>query len=94
VFGVATSFAYIVTKRRPDMDHPWAVWVAALTVATPVPILRVNAGSHFWTDTITGTVVGVGTGLIVPFLHEHDAPGGVALRPHAGPGTIGLAGSF
>jgi membrane-associated phospholipid phosphatase len=28
------------------------------------------AGKHFWTDVIAGAALGVGVGLLVPYLHE------------------------
>ncbi len=95
MFGIATSFAYIVTHRRPRMEHKWLVWVASLAIATPMPFLRVDAGSHFWTDTLTGTVLGIGMGLVVPYMHEKKPKlGDVAIRPYAGSGSFGLAGSW
>jgi membrane-associated phospholipid phosphatase len=94
VFGVVTSFAYITTRRRPNIDHKWAVWAGAMAFAAPLPVLRVAAGSHFWSDTLAGIVVGVSTGLVIPYLHEETADGDVAVTLTGGPRSVGIAGVF
>jgi membrane-associated phospholipid phosphatase len=94
VFGVATSFAYITTRRRPQMEHKWAIWAGAMAFAAPLPVLRVAAGSHFWSDTLAGIVVGVSTGLVIPYLHEEQRNRDVAVVLTGGPRSLGISGVF
>jgi membrane-associated phospholipid phosphatase len=95
VFAVATTFAYVYTKRRPDMRHKWLVWTAAMALATPVPLMRVAAGEHFWTDVLLGAVVGISSGLILPALHERElGESGVKVSLFGAAGSVGLRGTF
>lgn len=48
---------------------PW-VWAAAATVPVVEGILRQQAGKHFWTDIVTGYLIGAAVGILVPELHR------------------------
>jgi len=48
---------------------PW-VWAAAATIPAVTGILRQQAGKHFWTDVITGYLIGAAVGILVPELHR------------------------
>lgn len=92
-FAGATSFAMIQSLRRPDGDAtPW-FWAGGMTLSTAMGALRVLAGDHFLTDVVTGAAVGIGFGLLVPWLHE-VAPDSNIPRITVLPGHLGIAGSF
>lgn len=48
---------------------PW-VWAAAATVPAVTGILRQQSGKHFWTDIISGYLIGAAVGILVPELHR------------------------
>jgi PAP2 superfamily len=94
-FAGVTSFAMIQTLRRPDGAlTPW-FWAGGLTLSTTMGALRVLAGDHFVTDVVTGAAVGLGYGVLVPWLHAvTDAEQGCVPRITILPGHVGIAGSF
>ncbi len=70
---VATSTFFTATVY--DMYHPasakkWALYgIAAAATGTTI-YLRYLAGKHFPSDLLVGTIVGVGSGMLVPRLHR------------------------
>lgn len=50
---------------------PW-VWAAAATIPAVTGVLRQQAGKHFWTDVVTGYLVGAAIGVLIPELHRTD----------------------
>lgn len=46
------------------------VWSAAALLPATVGFLRWRAGKHFWTDILTGYLVGAATGILVPQVHR------------------------
>jgi membrane-associated phospholipid phosphatase len=68
-FAMATSYSYLFTVRHPRSHFRVPVWVGTHALATTVALLRVEAGRHFWSDVLTGAAVGMGVGLLVPWLH-------------------------
>jgi hypothetical protein len=71
---VATSTFF--TASMYDIYHPtsrfkWALYgLAAAATATTI-YLRHDAGKHFPSDLLVGTIVGVGSGMLVPRLHRN-----------------------
>jgi len=61
--------------RRPDAS-PWehaGVGVVAGVLAGATAALRVEAGAHFPTDVVAGSLIGAATGVAVPLLHRGPA---------------------
>lgn len=70
--GTATFFTAAIYDRYHS--YSWTKWLvyggaAAATLGTAY--LRLRAGRHFPTDIIVGTAIGMGSGLLVPFLHRN-----------------------
>lgn len=65
-FMTATIFAdyYPNSKWKP------LVWSFSATIPAITGLFRVKAGKHFWTDVITGYLVGAMVGILVPRLHS------------------------
>ena len=63
--------------------------MAAAVVPAITAYLRVKGGKHFYTDVITGYLVGAAVGLIVPELHKTDNrfSTGMAMLPN---GQLGM----
>ena len=70
------SFASVVftselySKLNPDSDYISYIWSLSLLSAATTATLRVLAGKHFFTDVLTGAVVGSFVGWLIPKLHE------------------------
>jgi membrane-associated phospholipid phosphatase len=99
-FAAATAFAYTYTVRRPRSRWRLLVWIGALLAAASVPLLRVAAGEHFWSDVIVGAAVGSGFGVLVPMLHrnrEGEGSTGTSITTttlHVTPTWLGVGGTF
>ena len=91
-FGVAA--AYILMKRHNSAAWTVGPWVLFTGLGVATAILRVGSGDHFASDVLAGAMVGVGTGLLVPWLHlprrDSSAPS-VAVTPMATSTMAGLA---
>lgn len=65
-FMTATMYA----DYNPDSKWKPLVWSISATIPAFTGWLRVRAGKHFWTDVITGYMVGALVGFLVPHLHH------------------------
>lgn len=96
--GAITFFtARIFHDYHPNSPWRWAFWGGAAAATATTAVLRHEAGKHWPSDLILGTIVGAGAGILVPKLHQKIRPDGTGLRiaPYTGPGTgISLAYGF
>lgn len=101
--ATVSTFRTLLRSGNPEMG--WAALAVGGAGSTVLSVARVGAGSHFPTDVIAGTVVGISYGFLVPALHS--APPGegegadrvgtaLSLRPYpmidgdkAGAGLVG-----
>ena len=72
--SMTAAMCFLTAKLYHDYNKgskavPW-VWAAAATVPAVTGILRQQAGKHYWTDVITGYVVGAAIGILIPELHK------------------------
>jgi membrane-associated phospholipid phosphatase len=72
--SVSAAMYFMTAKIYHDYNPnskaiPW-IWIGAATVPAIIGILRNQTGKHFWTDIITGYVVGAAIGILVPELHK------------------------
>jgi membrane-associated phospholipid phosphatase len=77
----ATISTFRTLSRVGNTEMAWAALAVGGTGSTVLSVARVGAGSHFPTDVVAGTVVGISYGFLVPALH--DSP--VAMGSHAAP---------
>lgn len=78
---MATAYSRLFMKRHPDSPLVIPMWIGTYSLAGTTAVLRSVAGDHFWTDIIAGAVLGIGMGLLVPWMHETSEPSGVAVSP-------------
>jgi membrane-associated phospholipid phosphatase len=103
-FAMATAYSYTFMKRHPDSAWVVPVWLGSYALAATTGVLRTEAGEHFWTDVIGGAVLGVGLGLLIPYLHLRDEPDedpdatdqaspplSISIAPMLTPGGVGAA---
>jgi len=69
-FAMATSWSWLYMKRHPRSPGVVPVWIGSYALALTTAVLRPVAGKHFWTDIIAGAGLGIGVGLLVPYLHQ------------------------
>lgn len=65
-------------------------WIGASVLPLTVGYLRVRAGEHFYTDVITGAIVGGSIGWLIPKLHLTKNTN-VNLYPYFTPQTNGVS---
>lgn len=62
--------AQLFNDYYPDSKAmPW-VWSAAIAIPAFTAYNRMRAGKHFFTDVLTGYVVGAAVGILVPKIHQ------------------------
>lgn len=94
-FAMATAYATIFTLRHPRARAAVPVWLATMGLAATTAVLRVEAGKHFWTDVIAGSLAGAAVGVLVPVLHRDPAARlSAGLRPGPRGALVTLAGRF
>lgn len=70
--GTATFFTAAVYDRyHRDSWTKWLVYGGAAAATLGTAYMRLKAGRHFPTDIIVGAAIGVGSGLLVPYLHQN-----------------------
>lgn len=62
-------FAYTFHKYNPGSKWRPVVWSLSAALPVVTGVLRYKAGKHYWTDIITGYIVGALVGVGVPWLH-------------------------
>lgn len=65
-------FAFVYTSYNPKSKWLPLVWSVSAALPLTMALLRVKGGKHFWTDVITGYLVGAAVGAGVPALHRSE----------------------
>ena len=65
------------------------IWGTGLTFAAATGYLRIAADKHYFTDVVTGAVMGSLAGFLVPWLHRPKSTGARVTGMTAGPGPTG-----
>jgi membrane-associated phospholipid phosphatase len=88
-FTAAFAVAGGVVALQRGYRHPWVVFLAAGALSVTTSVLRIAADKHYFTDVLTGTLMGAAFGVAIPMLFHRPrdwpveasvAPNGVALR--------------
>lgn len=87
-FALAAS-AGTVASLREYRWAPW-VWAAGLAFATTTGYLRIAGDRHYFTDVLTGALVGSAVGFAVPYLHRAKGTAALTVTAASLPGG-GLA---
>ena len=69
-FASMTFLAMVYSDFYPNSEYKSTVWIASMSTATAVGLLRIFSGAHFPTDVLVGAVVGGAVGYGVPALHK------------------------
>ncbi len=94
--ATATFFAASVyDEYHHDKKFKWVLYGVAAAATGATVYLRHQAGKHFPSDLLVGTIVGVGSGMLVPRLHRNKSARAHSwnISPSIGQG-YGLAASW
>jgi hypothetical protein len=69
-FSSAVFLTKVYSDYFPDSKYTKYIAASSLLAATTVGALRITAGKHFYSDVITGALVGSFCGYLVPELHR------------------------
>ncbi len=74
--SVTAAMCFMTAKIFNDYNKgnkavPW-VWASAALVPAVTGILRQQAGKHYWSDVISGYLIGAAIGILVPELHRNN----------------------
>jgi membrane-associated phospholipid phosphatase len=93
VFALAVSSGTMASMR----GYRWApwVWAGGLTIAATTGYLRIAGDRHYFTDVLTGAMLGSAVGFAVPyFLHRPLVGHGTSLSAAPLPGGATIAATF
>jgi membrane-associated phospholipid phosphatase len=90
-FALATASG-TVASMRGYRDAP-VVWAMGMTLATLTGYLRIAADKHYFTDVVTGALVGSGIGFALPYL-AHRPRADVSVAPMSGASGLTVSGAF
>ena len=72
-FNAAAFTSYTFGTYFPDSKLKIPVIAVSYSLAAATAYMRMRSGNHFFTDVLTGAVIGTNTGLLVPILHTYFA---------------------
>ncbi len=79
-FASMTFFATVYSDYYPNSPYTSTVWIASMSAASGVGLLRIFSGAHFPTDVMLGALVGGAIGYGIPYLHR-TSPVSVGFMP-------------
>ena len=77
-FAAAMSGSYLFAESTRSAWAKRGAWAASFALAGATATLRVRAGRHYYSDIVTGALLGSTIGIVVPVLH------GERYRPDVG----------
>lgn len=69
-FSSMTFFATVYSDYYPNSPYKSTVWIASMSAASTVGLLRIFSGAHFPTDVLLGAAIGGAIGYGIPYLHR------------------------
>lgn len=72
-FNAAAFTSYTFSTYFPDSKLKIPVILGSYSLAAATAYMRMRSGNHFFTDVLTGAIIGTNTGLLVPLLHTYFA---------------------
>lgn len=72
--------AYMVNRYADRPGWKIAAWSGAVLIPGTIGYWRYTSGKHFPSDILVGYVVGAGTGILIPYLHQWQPSEEVSLQ--------------
>jgi len=69
-FAAASFTSFLFCQYFPESQWKVPVCASSFALAGATAVLRLSSGNHFMTDVICGAVVGIGIGILVPWLNS------------------------
>jgi membrane-associated phospholipid phosphatase len=69
-FASAVFISTVYSDYNPNSEWKPFIWAGSLLTASVVGYLRYEAGKHFPTDILVGTIVGSAIGYTIPWMHR------------------------
>lgn len=69
-FTSAMFTSYLFCQYNSDSKYKTLVIASTFSIASATGILRMCSGNHFYSDVLTGMVIGSVSGFVVPMLHN------------------------
>jgi undecaprenyl-diphosphatase len=66
----ATFLSTTFSQKYPESKWKWPIIIGGYTLASGIASMRIVSGSHFLSDVLTGAVIGLFYGWVIPFLHK------------------------
>ncbi|ACY14336.1 phosphatase PAP2 family protein [Haliangium ochraceum] len=94
-FTAAVSGSYLFAAGSADREIKMLTWFIEMSLASATAQLRVRAGKHFYSDVLTGALLGSTIGVLVPLVHAGEdgvyAPSGLEWAAIGGGLVVGTA---
>lgn len=96
VAASTTALTTTVFLRHPESQVKYVVLGAGVLLTTLTAVSRVEAGQHFPTDVMIGSLVGGIAGFMVPWVHRrrYGLIPTASINPVTGESVLGLGGTF
>lgn len=66
--------AYLIEHYANQQEWKGAAWIGAFIFSGTVGYFRYSSGKHYLSDILAGTLIGAGSGLLVPHIHRSQLP--------------------
>ncbi len=86
---VSAVSAGTIASLKGYKSAPW-IWGTGLTLAAATGYLRIAADKHYFTDVLTGAIMGSAAGFLVPWLHRPKTGAVQVTGMGASPLTTGM----
>lgn len=94
--SAAFSFftAYMVNRYAQRPAWKVVAWAGAAIIPGTIGYWRYTSGKHYPSDILTGYLVGAGTGILIPYLHQWKQPNDVSFNLQPLPSGVLITVAF
>lgn len=86
--------AYMVNKYAERPGWKTAAWSGAVIIPGTIGYLRYTSGKHFPSDIIAGYIIGAGTGILIPYIHQWKPSEDVSFKVQPLPSGVFMTLTF
>lgn len=72
IFAMGTAYSRLYMQKHPDSPAVIPIWLISYGMGIGTGVTRILAQEHYITDVLGGAMLGVGFGLLVPWMHENN----------------------
>ena len=71
-FAGAAFLSYVFCQYYPESSWQYAVTGISFGIAALTGALRMASGNHYFTDVLSGALIGTTCGFLIPYMHTQD----------------------